>query len=340
VPLTLHGGEHILECNRLDLLFFRPLAQLAKITVLIDDPQAWGGLRGRLIGMAHQAPLPVKYVPNQGNAGDALIASGTWQFFEDCRLTPRYAGVAGIGKGDWVIYAGGGNLVPEYNNCQRFLERCLQVGVARALVLPHSVRGHEALLARLDRRFSLVCREAASLMRVQGAGTGAELLYAPDMALYIDVERLFARARSLQGVALWTRFARHGKLWSYRRWRVGLERRRPLEHGEVEIIRGDAEATEWRGDPECDLPNLYGSFYRFREEGDLISRDLLAYFNQVRRVRTNRLHMGVAGALMHCDVRYLDNSYGKIRAVYDAWLSHLPSVRFETSVPPGTEERA
>lgn len=302
------------------------------MTMLVDDPQAWLGLRHSLLALAGPAGSPFKYVPNQGNAGDALIACGTSQFFDDCGLSPEYVATADVEAGDRVVYAGGGNLVPEYNNCQRFLERCLAVDVARVLVLPHTIRGHEALLARLDRRFTLVCRDLASLKRVQAAGTGAELLFAPDMALYIDTGRLFQRCDRYDQARLWPRFARHGQWWAYRRWRRALERLAPPADGRVEILRADAEATSQRGDPAWDLPHFYGSKYRFREEAELVGRDLLAYFKAVQRVRTNRLHIGVAGALMGCEVRYLDNSYGKIRAVYDAWLSHLPSVRFETEL--------
>jgi exopolysaccharide biosynthesis predicted pyruvyltransferase EpsI len=96
------------------------------------------------------------------------------------------------------------------------------------------------------------------------------------------------------------------------------------------MLRVDMEATASApGDPRWDVSNMYASKFRFREESDLVSRDFLAFFEQVSSVRTNRLHAGMAGALMGCDVTYLDNSYGKISAVYDAWLSHLPFINFE-----------
>ncbi|WP_082708746.1 glycosyltransferase [Thiobacillus denitrificans] len=298
--------------------------------MLIEELSTWEPLKTTLKGLAAGAKGAPKYIPNQGNAGDALIAAGSWQFFEDCQIAPHFASTRSICAGDTVIYSGGGNLVPEYDNCRNFLERCLEVGVARALVLPHSIRGHQALLQRLDSRFTLVCRDLASLQRVKATGTQAEVMFAPDMALYIDVERLFAQCRRYQGLRLWAQFVRNGQLYAYQRWRAALKRLRPAQAGSIAVMRADAEATLAEpGDPRGDVPSFYGSQYSFREESDLVSRDLLGLLKPAERVRTNRLHVGVAAALVGCEVTYRDNSYGKIRALYDAWLSHLPSVRFE-----------
>ena len=69
------------------------------------------------------------YVPNVGNVGDALIASGAWQFFDAIGLRPRIVHATRVSKGASVIYAGGGNLTPFYQNCARFLRRCMAVDV-------------------------------------------------------------------------------------------------------------------------------------------------------------------------------------------------------------------
>ena len=306
---------------------------------LVRDPRAWDGLRAALMRMAEGRPRRFYYVPNEGNAGDALIAAGSWQFFEDAGLAPGYGRVRDLRAGDAVVYAGGGNLVPEYASCRRFLERCLEVGVASALVMPHSIRGHGALLARLDRRYTLVCRDLATLERVRHSGTRAQLVFAPDMALYLDVPRLFARCGRYRGAVFWARMAHHDRLLPYWRWRRALARRVPPPHGRVDVMRVDLEATASQpGDAHWDVSNLYGSTYPLREESDLVARDFLRFFGHVRALRTNRLHAGVAGALMGCEVTYLDNSYGKVGAVYEAWLSHLPFVSFEP--PPAQGGRA
>ena len=305
------------------------------LPLLVNDAHTWDGLRNALRGMIARHPGRLKYVANEGNAGDALIAAGTWQFFDDMGVNPPYAQVRQIKAGDAPIYSGGGNLVNEYMTCARFLERCLAVDVAEAMVMPHTIRGHEKLLKRLDERFTLVCRDTASLLRVQATGSRAKLLFAPDMALYINVPRLFATCDSYRGASFWLRTMQTSRLLPYLRWRHKLSRRRPQASGNVSILRVDVEATSSApGDPRWDVSNMYGSGFSSREESELVARDFLAFFEKVSSVRTNRLHAGVAGALMGCEVTYLDNSYGKISAVYDAWLSHLPFISFEEAGAP------
>src|SRR3569832_2385667 len=161
--------------------------------MLVKDTRAWQPLRDALDALEAVVFGVFLFVFFLGFVGDALIAAGTWQFFEDCQIAPRYSSTRDIVAGDTAIYSGGGNLVPEYDNCRDFLARCLQVGVARALVLPHSIRGHQDLLRRLDTRFTLVCRDLESLARVKATGTRTKEKNTPDKALYFDPERLFAR---------------------------------------------------------------------------------------------------------------------------------------------------
>lgn len=300
--------------------------------MLIKDPTLWDPLKAALKQLATAPAQTLKYVPNQGNAGDALIAAGTWQFFEDCGIAPRFTDTRALATGDTAIYAGGGNLVPEYDNCRDFLEKCLEVDVARALVLPHSIRGHEALLKRLDPRFTLVCRDRESFARVLETGTRAEVMMAPDMALYLDPDRLFTRCSCYWMPYVWTQLLRKGQVLTYLRWQRALRRLRPEPGQSISVLRADAEATLAEpGDATGDIPNFYGSKYRFRAETDLISRDLLKLLQPAGAVCTNRLHVGLAAALMGCEVEYRDNSYGKIRALYDAWLGDVPSIRFESA---------
>jgi len=317
-----------LPANRSD----DPVAGGPQTTFSFDS---WTLLKATLQRLNADSGASLKYVSNQGNAGDALIAAGCWQFFDDCQIAPRYTTTRAIRTGDTVLYSGGGNLVPEYDNCRDFLEKCLKVSVAHALVLPHSVRGHEALLRRLDARFTLVCRDLESLARVKATGTRAELMLAPDLALYLDPSRLFAHCKHYANAGVGAQFVRHGQVWSYLRWRMALRRLRPQPGRTLSVLRADAEATLAEpGNAAGDIPSFYGSQYRFRAESDLVSRDLLLLLQSATEVRTNRLHVGVAAALMGRQVRYLDNSYGKIRALYDTWLRDMPSVRFEAAAQP------
>jgi len=256
-----------------------------------------------------------------------------------------------VSAGDAVIYSGGGNLVPEYRSCRRFLEHCLRVGVSAAIILPHTIRGYDSLLARLDRRFTIVCRDADSLQGVRNTRTRATTLLAPDMALRLDVERLERRCAQPSVIAAFARdLMLSAKFVDYWLWRRSLGGLQICPGSTINIIRADVEAVSGAaGDARWDISNLYASAFRSRNEADFIARDMLAFVRRAGAVRTNRLHVGIAAALVGRRVSLLDNSYGKVSAVYDTSLRHINGVSFEgliraattpQSVRPGTHRSA
>ena len=283
------------------------------------------------------------YVPNAGNAGDALIAAGTWQLFDDLGLAPVPTRSAELRPGDVAIYAGGGNLVSEYQDCAQFLERCLRAGVRRALVLSQTVRGHEQLLQRLDQRFTIACRESESLERVRDSGTRAKLIFAPDLALRLDVTRLMRRCQELPARAQLVKdLTLSRRLPAYLKWRSRLLRLAMECRSTMHIIRTDAEAVAGvEGQARWDVSGLYWSEFVSRSEVEFVTRDLLLFVQSAREVVTNRLHAGVAAALVGRRVTYTDNSYGKIRAVYNSSLKGIDRISFaSTPAPQATRERA
>ena len=280
----------------------------------------------------------MRYVPNPGNAGDALIAAATFQFFDRIGITPRRSRARDIARGDVAIYGGGGNLVPEYRDCSNFLERCLAVDVGRAIVLPQTIRGHDDLLARLDGRFTLVSRDARGLDWIRRKAPRAGALLAPDMALGLDVPALFERCASLPGrIGFLRRLVASSSVDSYLRWRRRLRRIRPDGDGVLRIYRSDCEAPEGlRGAVENDLPGLYhagGS----REESEWIARDMLTVLGGARTIFTNRLHVAIGGTLLRRRVFLSDNSYGKNSAVFGAFPDAFRTVTWsDQAVPAAT----
>ncbi|HYP89378.1 MAG TPA: polysaccharide pyruvyl transferase family protein [Polyangiaceae bacterium] len=299
---------------------------------MLIKEDGWDTLSSELLTLAtHDRGL--RYVPNAGNAGDALIACGTWQLFDDLGLSPVPSRATMLTAGDVAIYAGGGNLVNEYQDCASFLERCLAVGVRRALVLPQTVRGHEGLLQRLDDRFTIACRESESLERARASGTRAQLIFAPDLALRIDVNRLLTQCQRLPVRAqLMKDLALNGRLPAYLAWRSRLLRLAMEHRSTLHIIRNDVEAVAGvNGDARWDVSGLYWSEFTLRSEVDFVTRDLLMLMKSAREVVTNRLHAGVAAALVGRRVTYTDNSYGKIRAVYNSSLKDIDGISFAGS---------
>lgn len=57
---------------------------------------------------------------------------------------------------------------------------------------------------------------------------------------------------------------------------------------------------------------------------------LLAYLSHFERIFTNRLHLGILGALLGKEVRFYPNSYYKNRAVYRfSMAERFPNVSWE-----------
>jgi exopolysaccharide biosynthesis predicted pyruvyltransferase EpsI len=269
------------------------------------------------------------YVPNFGNAGDALIASGTWQLFDTIGLRPRIVPVEGVSKGASAIYGGGGNLTPDYQSCARFLAQCMAVDVREVVVLPQTIRGHVELLHQLDERFTLVCRDLQSLNWCMSTARAARTMFSHDLALRLDVRSLQRRCKGLVPLAVLITCTRARGFHRYLRWRRYTGSVQPVD-GTLQVFRTDVEAvSRYRGDPLQDVSAAYRSEYLYRVEHDFVARDLLNTIGRADTIVTNRLHIGIAGALLGKRVQLCDNSYGKIRDVYQSSLKGCALVSFD-----------
>lgn len=287
----------------------------------------WSAIAEDLAGLKAQHDR-ILFIANPGNAGDALIASATWQLFDDIALQPTLARGRDIRAGDAVIYGGGGNLVPMYNDAHDVLETALREGVSQFILLPHTVRGHEELLSKLDVRFRLYGRDLVTWEHLRRCAPHASVALAPDLALGMDVHRLQQRAANLPTSWLW-RWAgfRLRRLKAYRRWLRASSRFQPDHSGLLELYRSDVEAAESRSLPRQDLSCWYRSALSCRNECDAVAFQFLEVINRATTLSTDRLHVAIGGQLLNKTVQLLDNSYGKNRAVVSAFPSLMSNVR-------------
>lgn len=282
-------------------------------------------------------PQPFLFIPNPGNAGDALIAHATRQLFD--RLGLEYVWVNDLRRfdprGRVVVYGGGGNLVPLYSDASRAL-RWADGNARRLILLPHTVSGHEQLLSELGPQTELICRERVSYDHVRGSVRSARCYLADDLALSVDTEstlaappgppaalplhvrRLFYRLifkPSLRGSVASPRRLRYSdRLFAYRL--AELEGDSPS--GVLHAFRTDAERIEGRipGDNQ-DLSRLLFFGTRSAEICHVGALHLLRYLDLFDEVRTNRLHLAVGAAVLGKRVKLYPNSYFKNRAVYE-----------------------
>lgn len=297
------------------------------------------------------APLraePFYYVPNTGNAGDGLIACATLQVFARLGLAWTLVGVPEeaprLPAGAVVVIGGGGHMTRFWNGFAGLLG-ALHGRARRLIVLPHTIEGNADLLARLGPSVDIVCREAVSYAHVRAhARAGARVHLGDDMAFYLDVAALLAKRRTV-GLQGWRalrgrRMRKAASLLWHRLGPVG-RRGRPRV---LDCFREDAEAAGWpRPRGNIDLSALFASRDARYDATDAerSARALVGYVNRFDVVRTDRLHVGIAGALLGKAVHLHVGAYYKIEAVYRTSIAgRFPRVTLVTDPPVPPEHVA
>lgn len=294
-------------------------------------------------------PAPVLYVANPGNAGDALIAHATCCMFD--RIGLAYEWVTHLSRTDpngrVVLCGGGGNLIPAYRAAALALRWAN--GRAKLLILlPHTVDGHAELLAQLDSRTVLICREQVSYEYVRATAQAASCYLADDLAFSIAPKALVANPpptrqsilQRVQGipVRMISRSARRrfaGMNGLIRQGDQLLDDRRAARErgGEATTLhsfRIDGEQTNAPLPPDnLDLSDRLKFGVLDAEMCRAASYYFLRYLDLFDEVSTNRLHIAIGAALLGKQVRLHPNSYFKNRAVYEFSLrEQFPNVEW------------
>ena len=313
-----------------------------------------------LAGLRHE-PQPILYIPNPGNAGDALIAHATRQMFD--RLDLDYEWVNDYRSfdpsGRVVIYGGGGNLVPLYAVASGAL-RWADGRARRLILLPHTVSGHEELLAALGPATDLVCRERVSYDHVRGTVRRASCYLADDLALSIDAGATLASPPApLPALPLYLRRALYRlRLSPSRRRYVASPRKlrqsdRMFEARKAVLVQGAAPGglNAFRTDGEqtgipipIDNLDLSKLFYYGTRNADVChttALHLLRYLDTFDEVHTNRLHLAIGSAVLGKRVLIQSNSYFKNRAVYEySMRDRFPDVEWIEAQQPAFDDQS
>lgn len=286
---------------------------------------------------------PVSYIPNPGNAGDALIAAATYQVFD--RLNIQYKLVRrdrSDYRGEFLIYGGGGNFGLMKNFSSRLLQRVHRT-VARLVILPHTIKDVSPLLAEFSGNVHVICRERQSYEYVKSKVTQANVFLADDMALSLDVQKLLDKSAtqpSLASMAVGYGMAklhlngRQPAPWSAIKGAQLIgprisEMARVSAGDTLNAFRTDSERTSVAIPADnLDISELLSLGVENKEIAMLTSRHFLAFINNYKKIRTNRLHVCIGAALLGKQVEFFDNSYFKCRAVYEYSLRRFENVRY------------
>jgi exopolysaccharide biosynthesis predicted pyruvyltransferase EpsI len=264
------------------------------------------------------------WLPNVGNAGDNLIAAATSQYFERKKIA--HATVADPDAfdpaGKIVCYGGGGNLVAAYRDARNFLLRSHR-SADHIIVLPHTIDQNDDLLSAFGANVTLICREMRSYEHCRRVATRARVCVADDMAFAIRPFPLVGRRA--KPLASADPDVQAGLLAAYN---SVIADRHPEQC--LSVWRGDCEAHPGRDRPaRNDISALFSvPFEKGLPSMVASAQFLLRVIMRFSAVRTDRLHVAIAGALLGKRVELYAGSYYKNRAVYDFSLRRFRNVRF------------
>ncbi len=264
----------------------------------------------------------IYYYPNQGNAGDSMIAAATYQIFAAMNITFEIItspGKAAKLQNSKIVLGGGGNFVPMYGAIASFL-KVLSGSSNQVVLLSHSIRGHQEIIKGLRENITLFCRENDSVQYLERLGTSAHYYRSHDMAVYMDVDEVLTQ---------WKDNNENIKSFEEKLLQKGIANLHHLAFENMSCIRGGAESTISIPKQNFDISDIF----RSGVTPDLAFKstaEMLYFCYLAREITTNRMHIAVACGLMNTTCKMLDNSYGKLSSVYDVTLKRkFPSLSFE-----------
>lgn len=258
----------------------------------------------------------ILYHPNPGNGGDSLIAAGTYQAFARANIDFKIIGLDADVEGRVVFLAGGGNFIPLYNDIASAY-RAFFGRAARIIMLPHTIRAHDKLIASLDENCTIFCREAESYTHVTRVNTRSEVYLEHDMACHLDAGPFLNDPGNAQ---------LYGKIVTDKLAAKQLDlANTPL----VNFFRVDVESARQNKSSDMDVSAEY-QFGVWPDNARKAAWCMLKTVSLATFVQTDRLHVSIACALIGTPCLLYDNSYGKNGGIYRHSLrNRTPFIKFQ-----------
>ncbi len=256
----------------------------------------------------------VYYFPNPGWAGDQLIAEATYQLFNQYSISYQLIFPHTDLTNKIVVYGGGGNLVPLYNDAANFIRMALPK-VRRLILLPQTILGHETLIRSFDERVEVFCREPVSFAYVTKLANRSRVHLHPDLVFALDTKKVLQRPPSHASqqspfstfvrsahinltkmkLLLW-RWCGNEELFAFRQDKESLRKALPSRNVDLSFHLYEPGWT----------PEIVGR----------VSANLLKCLNQFSAIHTDRLHICIAATLLNKRVYFHPNNYFKNDSVY------------------------
>jgi len=283
------------------------------------------------------------YLPNPGNAGDSLVACATFQILDDLRINYRLYSSEKLNLENKILFfGGGGSLVHYYDQTVGIIEKMHQK-VKKLVILPHTINYHENLLKSFKSNVDIFCREKVSYDYVKNIASGANVMLTDDLAFNLKVDEILTKDSDSLLKTIFrelvylvkNRNSRFLDFPSLKELKYFLRKENELfklrNNNTLNCFRKDVEKTDLiLPDNNITLASLLTSRKPIKRANSFwVSNQLLRFINHFSKVKTNRLHIAIAAALLNKEVYLYKNSYYKNEAVYRYSMEkRFPNVQF------------
>ncbi|MFK7899450.1 MAG: polysaccharide pyruvyl transferase family protein [Cyclobacteriaceae bacterium] len=247
----------------------------------------------------------VDFLANHGNIGDTLIFQGTVAFFEQLDIKLNLITSITKNNNSLLVVSGGGNLIDHYSVLPTWLlPRVQQATVVydRVVILPHTIFGERTIagLAAFSSCIDIFCRERYSYDFLADKFPTNQLYLSDDMAFHLDFSSLKQKGKDSLYV-----FRTDGEKTSI-----------PIPENNIDLSE------------EFEIGKPYQHNYWELSYWKEFPIKLVEYINQFESVTTNRLHIGIASALLGKETTIYPNNYFKNKGIYEYSLSKMDHVTF------------
>lgn len=242
--------------------------------------------------------VPVTFVPNPGNIGDAAINLACFGYLTERFDKVEVCAIFDTPRTEYVFVGGGGNAVePLYVHVRDFLDRLAPDH--RLFMFPATIQGYSKSLRRVASFARILCRELISLAHLAKQIGPENVLLAHDAA-FLLAPRLRNDFASRIGKV---------KTAKCRSFRTDMESCHPELGGNDIMLTYDGLCTNMSVAHEFVWA---------------VARYLLKF----GEVETDRLHCAILATILGRRTILRANSYYKNSAVFDRSLSRLPNTIF------------
>ncbi|ELN2738054.1 polysaccharide pyruvyl transferase family protein [Pluralibacter gergoviae] len=243
------------------------------------------------------------YKANPGNAGDGVIASGTYDFFERNAIEyePYRNNQNYNANEDILIFGGGGNLIEGlYSEGRDFILEQIP-NFHKVIIMPSTIKGYESLFQENKDKLIVFCREKTTFNYIQSLGymVNDNVYITDDMAFYLDLNKYLSLKKESKEY--------------------------------VNCYRTDSESlTSVYRENNHDISLTWNGDYW---DNEFLARNstrcMVTFLEEFKSVNTDRLHVAILASLLGKEVNFYPNSYYKNKAVYDySLLNRYPKTFF------------